>query len=148
MYYALIFIAVAMFGGCFALNDVYRERRGSSLKISMEASFIGAVAAIICLIIINKFKFEFTPFTLIMSIISAVNAIGFTVFSFKALNSINLSLYSLFSMLGGMALPFAQGIIFYDEKITVAKVVCVVFICLALACTISSTRASKSSVST
>lgn len=46
MYYALIFISVAMFGGCFALNDVYRKRRGSSLKISMEASFVGAVAAV------------------------------------------------------------------------------------------------------
>ena len=143
MYYALIFISVAMFGGCFALNDVYRKRRGSSLKISMEASFIGAVAAIICLIIINKFKFEFTPFTLIMGIISAANAIGFTVFSFKALNSINISLYSLFSMLGGMALPFAQGIIFYDEKITVAKIICVIFICLALACTVTKGEKSK-----
>ena len=142
LYYGLIFISVAMFGGCFALNDVYRKMRGSSLKISMEASFIGAVAAIICLIIINKFQFEFTPFTLIMGVISAANAIGFTVFSFKALNSINISLYSLFSMLGGMALPFAQGIIFYDEKITVAKIVCVVFICLALACTV--TRGEKS----
>lgn len=142
MYYALIFVSVAMFGGCFALNDVYRKRRGSSLKISMEASFIGAVAAIICLVIINKFRIEYTPFTLIMGIISAANAICFTVFSFKALNSINLSLYSLFSMLGGMALPFAQGIIFYGEKITVAKIVCVVFICLALACTV--TRGKKS----
>lgn len=142
MYYALIFISVAMFGGCFALNDVYRKRRGSSLKISMEASFIGAVAAIICIVIINKFKVEFTPFTLIMGMISAANAIGFTVFSFKALNSINISLYSLFSMLGGMALPFAQGIIFYGEKITVAKIACVIFICLALACTV--TRGEKS----
>lgn len=142
MYYALIFISVAMFGGCFALNDVYRKRRGSSLKISMEASFVGAAAAIVILVFINKFNFEFTPFTLIMGMISAANAIGFTVFSFKALNSINISLYSLFSMLGGMALPFAQGIIFYDEKITVAKIVCVIFICLALACTV--TRGEKS----
>lgn len=137
MYYALIFIAVGMFCGCFALNDVYRVRRGSSLKIGMEASFVGAIAAVICLIIINKFQFEFTPFTLVMGIISAANAIGFTVFSFKALNYINISLYSLFSMLGGMVLPFAQGIIFYEEKITLAKIICVVFICAALACTVT-----------
>ena len=137
MYYALIFISVAMFGGCFALNDVYRIRRGSSLKISMEASFLGAVAAVLILFVINRFKLEFTLFTLIMGAISAINAIGFTVFSFNALNSINLSLYSLFSMLGGMALPFAQGIIFYEEKITLAKILCVIFICAALACTVT-----------
>lgn len=142
MYYALIFISVAMFGGCFALNDVYRKRRGSSLKISMEASFVGAVAAIAIIVIINKFNFEFTLFTFIMGMISAANAIGFTVFSFKALNSINISLYSLFSMLGGMVLPFAQGIIFYEEKITAAKIICVVFIFSALLCTV--TRGEKS----
>jgi len=141
VYYALIFLAVIMFGGCFSLNDVYRERRGSGLKISMEASFVGAVAGIICLLVINKFRFEFTPFTLIMGMIAAIDGIAFTFFSFKALNSINISLYSVFSMLGGMALPFIQGIIFYNEKITVAKIVCVILICAALALTV--TRGSK-----
>jgi len=107
----------------------------------MEASFVGAVAGIICLLVINKFRFEFTPFTLIMGMIAAIDGIAFTFFSFKALNSINISLYSVFSMLGGMALPFIQGIIFYNEKITVAKIVCVILICAALALTV--TRGSK-----
>ena len=40
MYHLLILLSVVMFGGGFALNDVYRKMRGSSLKISMEASFI------------------------------------------------------------------------------------------------------------
>ena len=39
-------------------------------------------------------------------------------------------------MLGGMILPFAQGIIFYGEEITLAKVVCVAFIVAALALTV------------
>lgn len=136
MHYALIFVSVVMFGGCFALNDVYRKRRGSGLKASMEASFIGAAAAVLCLLFINKFQFEFTVFTFVMALIAAVNGIAFTFFSFKALASINVSLYSLFSMLGGMALPFAQGIIFYGERITLAKIACVIFIVAALAATV------------
>ena len=137
MDYALIFLSVAMFGGCFALNDVYRKRRGSSIKASIEASFVGSLAGVICLLAFGGFKFEITAFTLILALVAAINRIAFTFFSFKALGSINLSLYSLFSMLGGMLLPFVQGIAFYGEKITLAKAVCVVIICVALALTVT-----------
>ena len=136
MYHALIMLSVCMLGSCFVLNDVYRKKRSSNLLSSMESSCIGAVAGLIVLFIINGIKFEFTPFTFVMSFLVAVNGIAFTYLSFKALDTTNLSLYSLFSMLGGMILPFMQGIIFYGEDITVAKVICVLFIGAALALTI------------
>ena len=137
MYYALIILSVIMFGGCFALQDTYRKLRGSGLRISMEAACIGGVAGLIVLLVINGFRFEATPFTLVMALLSAVNGIAFTFCSFKALDVINLSLFSLFSMLGGMVLPFAQGILFYGEQITLAKILCVIFICAALAVTVT-----------
>ena len=137
MYYALIILSVVMFGGCFALNDVYRKMRGSGLLISMESACIGALAGLIVLLIVNGFRLELTPFTLVMALITAVNGIAFTFCSFKALDVINLSLFSLFSMLGGMVLPFAQGILFYGERITVSKILCVVFICAALGVTVT-----------
>ena len=137
MYYALIALAVLMFGGSFTLNDMYRKRRGDNLKISLEMSFIGAFAGTLCLICISGFHFEFTLFTLLWSCLTALNGLVFTFFSFKALATINVSLYSLFSMLGGMMLPFFQGVLFYDEEVTVAKVVCVVLICVALAFTVT-----------
>ena len=136
MYYALIMISVIMFGGCFALNDVYRKLRGSNLKISMEFSFVGSLSGVIVLLIINGFKLEFTIFTLIMAILASINGFAFTYCSFKALGSINLSLYSLFSMLGGMVLPFFQGVIFYGEKITLAKIICFMMIFAALVLTV------------
>lgn len=136
MPYALIIISVVMFGGCFALQDVYRKMRGSGICISLESSLAGAAAGIIVLLAINGFHFELTPFTLFMAALSALNGIAFTFCSFKALDAINLSLFSLFSMLGGMALPFVLGIAFYNEGITVAKVICVIFICAALTLTV------------
>ena len=135
-YYALIMLSVAMFGGGFALQDVYRKKRGSGLKISMESAFIGALAGLVVLLIVNGFSFEITGFTLLMAFLSAVNGIAFTFCAFKSLDYINLSLFSLFSMLGGMALPFFQGILFYNEGITLAKCLCVAFICAALALTV------------
>ena len=146
MYYGFIFISVVMFGFNFALQDVYRKMRGSGMKISLEASFVGSLAGLAVLIIINGFRFELTPFTLVMALLAALNSFGFTFCSFRALEVINLSLFSLFSMLGGMALPFVQGIVFYHEEITVAKVVCFAFICAALLMTVSRSDKRKGTV--
>ena len=137
MYYGLIIISVTMFGACFALQDVYRKMRGSGIAISLESSLAGAAAGIVVLLAINGFHFELTPFTLFMAALSALNGMAFTFCSFKALDAINLSLFSLFSMLGGMVLPFVQGIAFYGEGVTLAKIVCVIFICAALALTVT-----------
>ena len=137
MYYGLIIISVVMFGASFALKDAYRKLRGGSgFKISLQFSVLSSTAGLIALLIINGLKFEFTPFTFIMSLCSVVVSVVINFCGFKALGLINLSLYSLFMMLGGMVLPFLQGIIFYDEDITWAKIVCFVFICVALALTI------------
>ena len=135
-YYLLIILSVVMFGGGFALQDVYRNQRGSSFGVSMEATCIGAFSGLIVLMIINGFSFEFTGFTFLMAFLTAVNGMAFIFCSFKSLDYINLSLFSLFAMLGGMLLPFLQGIVFYNEGITVAKIVCVLFVCAALLCTV------------
>ena len=146
MYYALIVLSVVMFGGCFALNDVYRKIKGSSIKISLEFSFIGSLAGLVVLMISNGFKFEFTPFTFIMAILASINGFAFTFCSFKALDKINLSLYSLFSMLGGMVLPFLQGVIFYGEKMSLAKAVCFLFITIALVLTVEKGERKKGAI--
>lgn len=146
MYYAFIILSVIMFGGCFALNDVYRRMRGSGIKISLRFSLVGSLAGFIVLMSANGLHFEFTPFTLIMAIIASINGFAFTFCSFKALDRINLSLYSLFSMLGGMVLPFLQGIIFYGEKITIAKALCFLLIMVALILTVEKGERKKGTV--
>ena len=140
IYYSLIIASVVMFGGGFALQNLYRKIRGDGLKISMESACIGSVAGLVVLLIINGFSFEFTPFTLLMATLSAINGMAFTFVSFKALGVINLSLFSLFAMLGGMLLPFFQGIFFFGEGFTAAKAVCLVFVCGALLCTVKKRR--------
>lgn len=140
MYYLIILISVVIFGGCFSLNDKYRQLRGSGIASSMENNFIGAIAGLIVLFIIEGFGFEATGFTLAVSFAAALCGVLLGFVTFKALDSINLSIYSLFSMLGGMALPFFQGIVFYGEKITLAKILCFVLVCVALAVTVSNDK--------
>ena len=146
IYYGLILISVVMFGGGFALQDLYREKRGSRLIISMEVACIGSLAGLVVLLIINGFSFDFSAFTILMAAFAAINAIAFIFCTFKALEHINLSLFSLYAMLGGMMLPFLQGILFFNEGFTPAKGICVAFICLALICTVERSENRKGAI--
>ena len=144
-YYALILVSVVMFGGCFALNDAFRQRCGGTLRVSLYYTFFSTLAGLFVLLAVNSFRFEFTPFTLLMAALASANGIGFSFCSFKALSKINLSLYSLFSMLGGMLLPFVFGILCYGEGMTVAKGVCIVVLTAALAVTVEKSDKKKNS---
>ncbi|MBD8946498.1 MAG: hypothetical protein EGR97_04180 [Clostridiales bacterium] len=143
MYYGLIMLSTLIFSGCFWFKDIYREQKGSSFKASFEFSFYSGIAGFLALLIINKFSFEFSPFTFIIAMIAAVNGLLFTICSFKALDKINLSVYSVFSMLGGMALPFAIGIIFYNEAMTLSKGLCFVSILIAILFTLQKGESKK-----
>ena len=137
MYYGLILVSVAMFGIGFALQDVYRSMRGSGLRISLETSFVGSLAGLAVLLVVNGFRVEFTLFTFLIALLASLNSIAFAFCTIRSLDTINLSMFSLFSMLGGMVLPFLQGIIFYNEALTLAKILCLILIGAALAVTVT-----------
>ena len=125
-----------MFGGCFMLNDVHRRMRASCLKVSLQGSLLSAVAGVVVLLLVNGFQVHFTFGAVLISFFASLNSIVLSYCGIMALGTINLSLYSLFMMLGGMMLPFWQGIFFYGEKLTVAKIICFVLICIALLVTL------------
>ncbi len=141
MEYGFVLIAVLMFSVQFLLNDKYQKENGTGIVSSFTLNVVGATVGIISLSIISGFDFSITWFTLICAILSAVNVIGFNLFSLKALEKVNISVYSLFSMLGGMMLPTIVGIIFYSEGITLAKVICIALIILALTMTVGGQKA-------
>ena len=128
----MVMAAVVMFGLQFFCNQQYERECKSSLPSSMMFIFGGAVAGLVVLLAVNGFKWEFTPFTLIMAALAALDGMAFSFCSMKALGKINLSLYSLFSMLGGMVLPFCLGVFMFDEVFTLGKAVCLVAVIAAL----------------
>lgn len=128
----MIIAAVIMFGFQFFLNNDYQKKNGSDFLVSTVFTFFSTLASIPVLWAINSFKFEFTWYTLFISVVTAVNMIACIVCGQKALSKINLSLYSIFSMLGGMLLPFFAGILLYDEKLTLGKILCFVIVTAAL----------------
>lgn len=132
MYYVMVMASVVMFGLQFFCNQQYERECKSSMSSSMMFIFGGAVAGLVVLLAVNGFKWEFTPFTLLMASLAALDGMAFSFCSMKALGKINLSLYSLFSMLGGMVLPFCLGVFIFDEVFTLGKAVCLVAVIVAL----------------
>jgi len=132
LYYGLITIATLMFSIQFVFNDSFRREYGNDLRAMLVFSIgTGAVGAVF-LFILNGFRFEFTPYSLLMAVLLAIDSMLCTFCSLKALGKINLSLYSVYMMLGGMALPFAVGILVYGEPLTLGKGICFVVILIAL----------------
>ena len=144
MYYGIVMVSVILYGIAFKLKDIYKDVSGDGdgIRATLKYTVTSSLAALVVLLIINKFSVGFTWFTLIMALLTALNIFAFSLCSFKALGRINLSLYSLYSMLGGMLLPFFQGIFFYGEKITIAKIICVVVLTAALMLTVKGDRTS------
>ncbi len=136
MYYTLLTVSVVLFGVQFLFNDRYEKEAGNNTAATFLFTFISSLSGLLCLLVINKFQIDATPFTLIMAFLTSANIIAYNFCSLKAIEHINLSLYSLFAMLGGMVLPFVTGIIFYDEPLTIGNSVCLILISIALALTV------------
>lgn len=135
-YYAMAAAAVVLFSLQFWFNDRYQKHRGSAAKAAVVFSLGSNIAGFVTMLIINRFRLEYTPFSLIMAVAVALDGLGFLIFSLKAFSVINLSLYSVFSMLGGMTLPFILGLSVYREPFTAGKCCCFAFTAAALALTV------------
>ncbi len=125
-----------MFSFQFLLNRRYERFCGNTLFSALVFTAGINLSGLLVLLAINRFVFEFTPFTLLMAFFVGLDSLGFVFCSLKSFAVINLSLYSVLSMLGGMALPFVVGLVFYDEKMTIGKALCFVFIVAALLLTV------------
>lgn len=141
--YLLVFSATILFALQFLFNQKFENVRGSDLKSALEFTLYKNIIIVIIMLVISGFKIVFTPFSAILSVVYAAACILMTYFSMKAFAVANLSVYSVFSMLGGMLLPFLLGVGFYDEKLTVFKIICCVLIVVSVLLNIKGGKQSK-----
>ena len=110
-YYSLVVIATVMFAVQFLFNQKFQQNYGSNTKATLVFTLYKSAVATVIMLVISGFKVKITPFSLLLAAISAVSGILMLYFSLKAFSVANLSVYSIFTMLGGMLLPFAFGVI-------------------------------------
>lgn len=130
--YSLVSTAVIMFAFQLYLSSAYEKQGNTNTRAAFKFSCGAFLTGFVILFIINKFRFEFSPFSALISFLAALNSIAFSFCSLKSFSKINLSLYSVFCSLGGMVLPFIAGLAFFGEKLTVGKIICLVLIAAAL----------------
>ena len=132
LYYILVFSATILFALQFFFNQRFEQSRGSDLKSALEFTLYKSIVIVIMMLLISGFKMVITPFSVALATVYAVACILMTYFSLKAFAIANLSVYSVFSMLGGMLLPFLLGVGFYDEKISIFKLICCALIVVSV----------------
>lgn len=141
--YILVFSATVLFALQFLFNQKFEAQRGSGLKSALEFTFYKSAVIVVIMLIISGFKIVVTPFSVILSVIYSAACILMTYFSMKAFAVANLSVYSVFSMLGGMLLPFLLGVGFYNEKLTVFKLICCALIGVSVLLNLKGGKQSK-----
>ena len=136
MYYGIISLSALFFSLVFIFSDKYTKRYGAGNDVALKFTAGSHLAGLVALLAINKFHFEFTPFTVAVAFAAGADNILFNIFSLRALGKTNLSKYSVFSMIGGMALPFACGLIFFKELVTAGKLICLALVTASVALTV------------
>ncbi len=132
MYYILITVAAFLFSMQFLCQQQYEKNSGTSLTAALGFSLYKGLVVIVMMLILNKFRLEFSWFSVGLSGIYALCYILMIYYSLKAFYVANLSVYSVFTMLGGMLLPFLVGTMFYNEEISVYKVLCCILIVVSV----------------
>ena len=123
MDYLLLIVSSALFGGMFVFQQMYTRSEGSLLRATLVFGLLTGLMRFPLAFVLYGTNYTFRFTGVMLAILYAAVGIGTTLFSAKAFGVTNMALYSVFMMLGGMLLPFAAGLIFYGELLTVGKAV-------------------------
>lgn len=86
-------------------------------------------------LIINKFIFNFSRFSLGLAVIYGLVSLTLDYCTIKTFEYASLSVYTIFSMISGMALPFIYGLI-QGEDLKITKIICFLLIVFSILLTV------------
>ncbi len=146
MDYLLLIVSSALFGGMFVFQQMYTRSEGSLLRSTLIFGLLTGLMRFPLAFVLYGTDYSFNLAGILFAVLYAVVGISTTLFSAKAFGVTNMALYSVFMMLGGMLLPFAVGLIFYDEPLTVGKAIGCLLVAVAVAVGAEFTDEKKNSV--
>ena len=122
MDYILILIAVACYAAQFAFTKVYEGLvKQTTITSLVMLVIIGLTGAAVCFCI-NGFQLQVSAVSVMLALLFALVTIPYYMIGIKVLSMGSLAVYSMFMMLGGMLVPFAYGVLFLQEALSVGKV--------------------------
>ena len=134
-YYLMTVASVALLAGDFVVNKLYQKKYGTAVETGLTFNALLGLFTAVIFYAINGFKFEFSPFSMLMAGVVALSIMSYNILGFKVLKSGSMAFYTLFLMCGGMLVPYVWGVLFLGEKLSVLHVAGLVFILSAMAIT-------------
>jgi len=139
MDYFFVLIIVITIAICICLYKIYQKRVVSpdwSFRIILEKCFgFSAILGFFCcslFFIFNGCKIEINLFSFGIVAILAVIYFTANIFSIIILSRGSIAIYSLFNLLGALMLPFIAGVFFWNEQLTLLKIIGMVFLIISL----------------
>ncbi len=132
MYYLLLVLATVLYTVSFYCNQQVERRCRSGMDAAILFSTVAWSGFLAVLLILLKGRLAITPFSALCASLHAFFMVTYSFLSLKALSVADLGKYSMYAMLGGMLVPFATGILFFEEGLTAGKIICCVILTLAL----------------
>ena len=120
--YLLIVLADILLAFDFAFQKKYQKTAGTTIKAGLVFNALVGVFSALVYLIINKFTIHILPFSVVMATLFTVFVMVYVFIGFKIMEKVSMSLYTLFLMAGGMIVPFVAGVIFWDEPLSVLRV--------------------------
>ena len=146
LYYIIMVVAAFGCAGNFGITKVYQLKQGNGRKASIRFNcFVGLFSAVVFWGI-SGFRFEITPYSVVLAFLMALCSGGYTIIGFKIMSMGSMAVYTVFLMLGGMMVPYIYGIIFLGESVTATKIMAILFMVVAVV--MQSVQESKEKIST
>jgi drug/metabolite transporter (DMT)-like permease len=122
-----------LLAACFVANKLYEKNAGTSLEAGFTFNIMLGFLAATIFFCVSGFKFEFTPYSMIMATVLTILVVNNTLLGFRIIKDGSVSVYTLFLMSGGMTVPYIYGILFLDEDFTVRRTIGIVMLICAVA---------------
>ena len=133
MQYYLLLVVTCLLGGARTLINKFHLKRfgegvdNSFLLTCLTCGFFVPVA------MLAGARFTFTPMAFWLAFAFAVVNVLCSVIGFAVLPIGNMSMYTLFLQMGGMLIPFAYGLAFNGDGLSLGNTLCILLILYALA---------------
>ena len=132
MDYILVAFAVLLLAFEFALSKKYQALEGTSMAAGLRFNTLSGVLSAVIMWAISGFQVEWSAFSLVMAFTLSLCCLSYSLLSFQVLKEGDMTLYSTFLMSGGMLLPYAFGVLFLEESLTLWRILGVILVLAAI----------------
>lgn len=130
--YVLVTLAAVLLGVNSAPQKLYQKRAGESLDAGLKFNILSGIFTAVIFFFINGFKFEINGFSALMAVGMTVFSAVYTLLGFKIIAMGKLVLYTAFLLTGGMLVPYAWGIVFLNEQLSLLRTLGIIVIIAAV----------------